>query len=359
MPVRLNGTRKGATRFALHHVFLIAATIMPLSADQVVFTNGDRVSGKIIKKDGDKITVKSDLLGDVTAPWTAVASVVADDPLTVVLPDGRTVVGTLTTAKDNVQVKTPTATESAALTGITNIRNADEQREYERLLNPGFFDLWKGYVDFGYALARGNARTNVMTTSMNSNRVTRTDKTSIYFNQVYSSARTNNIVSDTASAIRGGWAYNRNITPRVFINVFNDYEYDRFQSLDLRFVFGAGLGYTVYKSERSQLDLVGGFAYNREKFFVQTRNSAEAYWGDDWTYAVSGTTSFKQSFRMFNNLTRSGEYRINFDIGAVTAINRYLGVQLTVSDRFLTNPALGRQRNDILFTTGIRFTFAR
>ena len=54
-----------------------------LSADQVTLSNGDRITGKIVKKDGDKITVKSDLMGEVTVAWSAVTSLKSEEPLTV------------------------------------------------------------------------------------------------------------------------------------------------------------------------------------------------------------------------------------------------------------------------------------
>ena len=37
-----------------------------LAASQVTLKNGDRISGQIVKKDGDKLVVKADLLGEVT-----------------------------------------------------------------------------------------------------------------------------------------------------------------------------------------------------------------------------------------------------------------------------------------------------
>jgi hypothetical protein len=151
----------------------------------------------------------------------------------------------------------------------------------------------------------------------------------------------------------------------MFVNVFNDYEYDRFQSLDLRFVAGGGLGFSAWKGERGRLDVVGGGAYNREKFSPPepdpafTRNSAEAYWGEDASYKVNGTTSLTQSFRMFNNLSETGEYRMNFDLGANTRLLKWLTWNLGFSNRFLSNPVPGRLRNDILYTTGVGVTFAR
>jgi hypothetical protein len=50
---------------------------------------------------------------------------------------------------------------------------------------------------------------------------------------------------------------------------------------------------------------------------------------------------------------------MNFDLGSATMIKRWLGWHVTASDRFLSNPVQGRQRNDLLLSTGFRLTFAR
>ena len=130
--------------------------------------------------------------------------------------------------------------------------------------------------------------------------------------------------------------------------------------LDLRFVIGGGLGYIAIKTERTRLDVLGGVAYNREKFSTPLiRNSADGYWGDNLTHKISKVTTLTQSFRLFGNLNELGEYRMNFDLGTVTNLNKWLAWQLTVSDRYLSNPVTGRQRNDVLLTTGVRVSFAR
>ncbi len=334
-------------------------TALPARGDHVTLKNGDRITGKIIKKDGGKLTFKSDVFGDISIPWDQVTQVMSDEPLYVVLQNG-VVQGKLETADDKLVVATPAARESVALSEAPVIRNTAEQKAWERLQNPGWLQLWAGYVGFGASLARGNADTTTMTTGLNASRATRTDKTTFYFNQIYSTASLEGETSTTAQAIRGGWGYNRNIHPRVFWNIFNDYEFDRFQDLDLRLALGTGLGYNLMKTERARLDLLGGGAYTHEEFSTPlSRNSGSIYWGDDLNYRLTGSTSFNQAFRMFNNLTESGEFRMNFDVGTVTALTKWLSWQLTYSDRYLSNPVEGRKKNDILFTTGFRITFAR
>jgi putative salt-induced outer membrane protein YdiY len=344
----------------LFGVTLLVWLVAPAWCDQLTLKNGDRITGKIVKKDGDKIAFKSDVFGDISVPWAAVTEVTSDEPLTVVLPDGRAVKGKLSTEEGKVVIAEPAARDTVPLTELTAARNDAEQKAYERFQEPRWIDLWAGYFDIGLSTARGNAKATTLTTAANAARVTRTDKTTLYFNQIFANATVDNKSQRTAEAVRGGWAYNHNVNPRIFVNVFNDYEYDAFQNLDLRFVAGGGLGYMAIKNDRQRLDLLGGAAYNRESFSTPlTRNSAEAYWGDDWSYNLSSISSLKQSFRMFNNLSDTGTYRINFDLSAVTTLKKWLSWQVTTSDRYLSNPVTGRQKNDILLTTGLRISFAR
>jgi hypothetical protein len=345
-------------------LFLLACvaglSLHPALADQVVMKNGDRVTGTIVKKDAKNLTLKTDQFGVVTTSWDQVDSITADKPVTIVLQNGRTVHGTLATAAGNVEVATQAAKLSVAPADIAAIRDADEQRAYERLQNPGWVDLWAGIASVGFAGSAGNAKTLTFTTGVNAARATNTDKTSLYFNIIKASALVNGKSADTAQAVRGGLGYDHNLRSRLFLNAFNDWEYDKFQNLDLRFVIGGGLGFHAVKNDRSVLDLLGGADFNRSSFSTPlTQNSAEAYWGDGYTYKLNAATSLVQSFRMFNDLANTGAYRMNGDIGFSTKLSRWLNWNLSLSDRYLNHPAPGRKTNDLLYTTGLGITFAR
>lgn len=339
-------------------IFLLA--FPALAADQVVLANGDTITGTIVKKDGDKLTIKSEFLGEVTMPWKAVKSLRSDAELNVVLPSGETVKGKIATTGDQLQVAAPGAPKTAPLATVTAVRDDAEQHQFERLQHPGLLELWAGYFDIGFALASGNSRSQLLSTAFNAARVTRTDKLSAYFNQVNTKSRVDNVTSTTASSLRGGWKYNRTLVGRLFATGFNDYEHDRFQNLDLRFVAGGGLGMHVVKTEHTQLDFDAGLNYQRENFMNGThRNSLEANFGDNLSYKMSKAVSLTQATRVFANLTNTGEYRLNFDFGTNTVLKSWLGWHVTASDRLVSNPLPGRQRNDLLLSTGLRLSFAR
>ena len=335
-------------------------------ADQIVLKDGDRITGDILKKDADTITIKSKNFGNaVTIKWDAIDTIKTDQPLNVVLPGDKTVKAKIETQNGRIQVDTPGTPQIVPPGDIVALRNDAEQRAYERFLRPGLLDLWTITGSVNIAGSKGNAETSTLITPINFVRASNTSRTTAYFNSIRSTATINGVDAQTAKAIRGGWAYNRNLTKRVYFNGFNDYEYDKFQSLDLRVVLGAGLGYLVWNGERGKLGVVGGFDWNHEKFGPAapaapfSRNSAEAYWGNDFNYNLNSRTTLVQSFRMFNNLSQSGEYRVNFDTGLRTALFKWLNWNLSLSDRYLSNAVPGRKNNDLLYSTGFGFTFAR
>lgn len=334
-------------------------------ADRITLNNGDAITGSVIKKDSKNLTFKSDIFGTITVPWEKIKALSTDKPVFIVMPGDRTVLGTVETKEDHIEVASTDTRQDCSLADLVAIRNSDEQVAYERLLNPGWTKLWAGSATLGLAGARGNARSSTLTAGFNAARVTSTDKTSVQLNAIRASALADGVSATTAQAIRGGVAYARTIVSRLTWNAFNDYEYDRFQNLDLRFVLGGGLGYKLWKFERSELDLLGGGAYNRESFAQSpdrsafSRNSGEAYFGDDFAFKLSPVTSLYQNSRFFTNMAEAGQYRANFDLGANTKLTRWLTWNASVSDRYLSRPVVGRKHNDFLYTTGLGVTFSR
>jgi len=343
--------------FASGALFLFVPAV---SADQITTLDGDRITGEIVKKDGDTLTVKSRNFGTVTVKWSNISEIRTDEPLNMVLKDGQTVKVNIQTRSGKIQA----GPQVIAPEDVVTLRNADEQKAYERYLHPGLLDLWTVTGSLNVAGAKGNAETTTLTTPFNFVRASNTTRTTAYFNAIRSTATVNGVNAQTAQAIRGGWGYSRNITPKIFGNAFNDFEYDKFQSLDLRVVIGGGAGYLVWARDTNRLSAVGGIAWNREAFSPAssasfTRNSAEAYWGNDFNYKLNTRTTLVQGFRMFDSLTNGGEYRINFDLGATTQVAKWLNWNISLSDRYLSNPVAGRKNNDFLYATGLGFTWAR
>jgi len=336
-----------------------------LFADQITVANGDRLTGTILRSDGKELVLKTEYAGEIKVKWESVVGLTAADPIHLELKDGQTVVGSVTQEQDKFRVSTrETGPVTISKDAIVAIRNKDEQALYEveldRLRNPRVLDLWTGYFDTGVALARGNANTTTFNMAANANRVTPRDKIGMTFTQIFATNRTTGVKQTTANAVRGGIQYDLNLSSRLYVFGFTTLEFDEFQRLDLRFLGGGGLGYRLIKNERTMLSAFGGGNLNKEFFSDNTRRSSgEILIGEELTHKFNSITAITHKFVIFPNISETGAYRMNFDLGAVTKLKNWLSWQITLSDRFLSNPVPGARKNDVLATTGIRLTFAR
>ena len=67
---------------------------LPAGADEVYLANGDRVSGTVISKTGDTLTMKTDFAGEIVIAWDKVISVSTSAPVVVKLDDATMLTGT-------------------------------------------------------------------------------------------------------------------------------------------------------------------------------------------------------------------------------------------------------------------------
>ncbi len=326
-------------------------------ADQITLKNGDRLSGKIVMADEKKLVLKTDLVGEVTIALGDIVRINTDNPLYVTLTDGRTVSGLLSADGDRLEIRSggaaPVALNRAT---VAVIRSEAEQQAYERSLHPGWLEGWSGGADLGVAITKGNSDTTNIALGLGLARETRRDKTTVYGASIYNRETTAGVSRTVASTIRFGVRYDRDFRRKWFGYGFTDLERNRLQQLNLRWVLGGGLGYHAIRNEHTKLDLLGGLAMNREYFkgFNNDRTSLETQLGETLSQQLSARMSLKEQLFFFPNLSNGGEYRINFDTTLVADITRRIAWQLTLSDRYLSNPPSGFKQNDLLLTTGIR-----
>lgn len=335
--------------------FVLFAVLLSLAiahADQVTLKNGDRLTGSIQTSDADNLTLKTDYADAVTIKWSAIERVIADQPLYVTSKEGQVLVGTVESSAEKLQVRTKESGEIALTRdAVEAMRSPEEQR---------LAQAWSGFIDTGLSLTRGNSETLTYTLGASADRTTYRDKISVYAAGLFASSTTAGVTMDTAEAIRGGLRYDFNLSERIFAFAFTDLEYDQFQQLDLRNVLGGGAGYHVIKSDAAMLDLFAGASFNQEFFSTDiTRRTAEVLVGNEFAYKLAENIAFRERLVIFPNMSELGEFRGTADASLITKLNKWLSWQITASDRYLSNPLPGVEKNDLLLTTGLRLTFGR
>lgn len=340
-------------------ILLIFPFCRVLFADQIVLSNGDRLTGMITKSDVKTLVLKTEFAGDVTVQWPAVQEIHSTQPLHLVTQGGKTLVGTVNTTDGTLIVSTPTnETANVPKTEVTALRNDPEQAAYEKSIHPPLLRGWTGGANVGFALTRGNSQTKNLALAFTGDRKTQHDRITLYANTVYATNDAAGAVpSVTANTTQAGARYAHDLTMRLFGYGSADFQTDALQGLNLRSVWGGGLGFHLLNSDRTTLDLLGGLNYTRESYTTLSRNFAAFTMGEELMHKLGVSTLLNEKLYFFPDLNQTGEYRATFNLGTVTKLSKWLGWQNAFGDIYVTNPPTGKKKNDILLTTGLNVSF--
>ena len=368
-------------RRALICLLLVVLGASLAHADQVVLKNGDRLTGKIVNGDGKTLLLKTEFAGEVTVQWDAITSMESSEDVYLTLKDGTRLAGKITTQDGKFVVAAPASTTAANVPSATKdtvvaVRNDAEQKAYdlaaERMAHPKFTYFWVGLFDTGLALTRGNSSTTTFTLASKAVRETPKDKLTLYGNYIYGKDSSTPPDRTTANQLSAGIRGDLNLTPRIYVFAFADFQTNELQHLDLRQVYGGGFGYHVIKTERTIFDVFGGMSYERDAFgeyvllgppisFIpaSNTNSAAAVIGEEFDIKLNKQSTFTERLSLYPNLTNTGDFRSQFDATLVTQFKAWLSWQFTFSDSYINYAPPGLKSNDLLLSTGLRVTWGK
>ena len=330
---------------------------MAAQAEQVSLKNGDHLSGSIVSMDGKKLVIKTTYAGEVSIDWAEVSQFSSDkDSLVVTKADKQLVSGTVTSEGTDILVTTAQGVQRVPRTDVTTMRSPADQAAYEKSLHPGMLEGWTGGGSFGFALARGNSQTTNLALGFNSLRKTTTDAWVVNATSIYSTDE--KLGNTTANSFGGMIRYDRNLNKKLFAYGVFSGMYDALQDLNYRIMPGGGLGYHAIATKTTTLDLLGGLGYTRESYYDGTINNLlTATLGDEFAHKLTANTSITQNLYYLPSLNDTSNYRINFNVGMATKLNGWLTANMNFNDQYVNKPVPGNKYNDIIFTTGLGFTF--
>jgi hypothetical protein len=341
-------------------------------ADQITLKNGDRLTGTVVKSDGKTLTIHTDAAGDVEVKLDSIQEIKTEAEEHVGLKGGKTAVGPVTTSDGKLDIATKSGTVEASTGDVTWLRDDAEETAHEKKLHPGLMQGWEGGISLGFSVARGNSEMENLALAFNADHPTEHDKITMYATSINT---TNNLAtpSTVAKLTTGGIRYDRDLAPRFFAFFGADYTANALQFLDLRQVYGGGLGVHVIKNDNTTLDLLGGINYTHETYsngdllapgpppifasYGVTNRFIAATIGEEWDQKFGKSTVLTQTAGFFPNLQETGEYRFVFNAGTVTKLNSWLGWQNQFGNIYVSNPPIGTKKNDVIFTTGLNISF--
>jgi len=161
------------------------------------------------------------------------------------------------------------------------VRVGEEEREFERnhLISisygsPKESNYWSGKISLGLNISKGNSEQEDSTASVNIQR--RTPRSRLALNYIGTLSQTRGI--QTANSHRGDGTYDIYKSRKYFLRpVFGEYFRDPFSNIAHRYTLGAGIGYHLIDTSRTEWDVTGGPAYQGTEFVSveQGQNSNE------------------------------------------------------------------------------------
>jgi hypothetical protein len=361
-------------------LFVLTA-VSTLRADTVVLKNGDHLTGTAVKLDGGKLTFKPPYSDPIAISWDQVTGLTTDKPLVLPTPKGKLNVTAVERSDAGLIVTTATGPVTLPAAGVTVLRSPADQLAYEASLNPGWLHAWTGAANVSLALAHGNANTATFGAGLTAVRATRTDKTSLYFNTLYSE-NSNAIPSTSANQSGGGIRYDHNLTKAAFVFGTGDFLADELQNLDLRSIVGGGFGWHAAKTPKQTLDVLGGLVWTHEDYAsfctpvvtpctvsvlpatatftpAVTNSFAALDLGEQYMRKFGGNSVLTEQAFIYPDLNSLSQYQLTANASFSTKLAKMFNWVTTVSDNYTSFPPVGTLDNDLILTTGLGVTLTR
>jgi len=157
--------------------------------------------------------------------------------------------------------------------------------------------------------------------------------------------------------VRGFGQYNYLFTERFYGFVRAEGLHDSIADIAYRVPISAGAGYYLIKNDKVTLSAEVGPGYVFEKVGGDSREYATVRFGEKFTWKLSETARVWQSFEYQPKIDEWTEYFVSGELGIGAAVTKNMELRLTLQDWYVSNPAPGRESNDLKLIAGVNYKF--
>ena len=323
-------------------ITVLTAIPLPVQAAVVLLKNGDRITGRIVKMEKQRLEIDPEFSDIIKIKWEDVQSITSERPMSVKLYG---------------EVDMPeNAGERRLDRLIVNTLGGEGGIKLEEVRAINFAEHdYRGYLSAGGNQTSGNTKTVALNVS--GNLMYRKLEHRYILDGKYNRAQADG--EDTANNAAFNIKYNYFLTRRVYMGGFNLVETDQFQNLTLRNTGGLLLGYDILDREHHNLTIAAGPAAVYQDFTTDPATLAPS---------ASGTLRYEFMFRgddvvffhksqAFKDLGHGSATRVNADQGIRVRITQNWRVNFEYDIRYNSLPVAGRQSVDTNIIFGFSYDF--
>jgi putative salt-induced outer membrane protein YdiY len=328
---------------------LLAAVVLPAHADEVILNNGDHLSGTISTLVDGKLTIKTDLAGEIKIDLKNVRTFSTTHPVELHLQDGSVLkqtvhadeAGKIVTAGDNQLRPQP-----LSLTSLQTINPPPTQ--------------WNGSITASALMARGNTDTDAFTLAANA--VRRTEQDRITFAAGYYFSKEKNKDTGDSSTTADNWfflgKYDYFLTKKLYVLALTRVERDRIADLNLRVSPSVGVGYQWFDKDDFHFSTEAGLGWVFEDYKnVGSDDHPTARLAYHIDKKLNDQVMLFHNLEYLPSLDNISDFNINADAGVRANLTSRMFSEAKVEWRFDATPAPGSQKNDVRYILGVGWQF--
>jgi hypothetical protein len=352
--------------------------------DVIVFTNGDQLTGKLVREVSGSVIFHSDVAGDITVTWDKIKSIKTPQQFAVI-QQGQHVTRKTAAAdvvQGNVQVENDQVKVTQGTGGATKdipVKNAQyviDKDTYTKELrgNPGIFSGWTGGLTAGATLIEATQNSRNFTGSAALVRAIPSvtwldprDRTLVDFTGAYGSVTQPGTAGTKTNILHGDAEHDWYFSPRLYFLVDAAFDHNYSQGLSLQQSYGGGIGYTVIKEPKQQLDVKFDVHYERQQYFVTpnvipippltpSKNLIGMDFGDTYMLKLPHGLVFNQGAVITPAFNITNAWSAEATAGLLFPVYKNFGFTIGTLDDFLNDPAAGSKKNSFQFTAGVTYT---
>ncbi len=330
---------RSASHFRTTLTLLALATAPCLSADAVHLQGGDRISGAIVSKIGDVLTLKTTYAGDVKIAWSQVESVETDTPARFILKDRTAMDAQATRAAGTAVVLKAGELITTAPVALADIEYINPPPEVS-----GEGVSVSGHANLGLTANRGNTDNDQLFYDVEA--VIRSVKNRFTIGATGSNKQEDG--RDTARGNRAHFKYDHFIDDKWYAYANTDVEQDDFKDLNLRTTLGTGAGYQFWETPERNLALEAGLTYVNEDYDIADDDDFMAgRWALRYTQLLfSGTTQFFHTHEGIVSVDDPDDTLIRMQTGLRFPLVENLNATIQYNIDWQNNPPPGFKRTD-------------
>jgi hypothetical protein len=351
--------------------------------DVLVFTNGDQLTGKLVREAGGSVTFHSDMAGDVTVTWDKIKSIKTAQQFAVIQQGQHVTRKTADAdiAKGNVQVednqvKVTPGTGATKEIPVKNAQYVIDTPTYTKELrgNPGFLSGWTGSLTAGATLVEATQNSRGFTGNAALVRAIPSvdwldprNRTIFDFTGAYGQVTQPGTTGTKTNIIHFDAEHDWFVSPRFYFLVDASFDHNYSQGLSLQQVYGGGVGYTLIKEPKQQLDVKLDVHYEKQTYFVTpnvvpappltpSKNWIGMDFGDTYMLKLPHSLVFNQGATITPAFNQTNAYSAVVTAALLFPTYKNFGFTVGALDDFLNDPAIGSKKNSFQFTAGVTYS---